>query len=228
MHTIVPHAWDVLPQEALQIQERLRDRVVKRSCFSSLQTIGGADVSYKPDGAYARAVVVVLSYPDLCLLEAAVVHVPTSYPYIPGLLSFREAPSVLQALDKLEKLPDLLFCDGHGLAHPHRFGLACHIGVLSDLPSIGVAKSRLVGQYGSLAHERGSWQPVVDGNEEVGAALRTRSGLRPLFVSIGHRISLADAISLTLHCAPRFRLPEPIRQAHHLASKNDPDDKEFL
>jgi deoxyribonuclease V len=138
---------------------------------------------------------------------------------VPGLLSFRETPAVLQALEQLKTLPDLLLCDGQGLAHPRRFGLACHLGVLTGIPSIGVAKSLLVGRHAPIELRRGAWQPLIDHGEQVGAALCTRPGTKPVYVSVGHRISLQSAVEYTLRCATRYRLPETTRQAHHLASQ---------
>ena len=142
----------------------------------------------------------------------------TRFPYVPGLLSFREAPAALAALGQLKTSPDILLCDGHGLAHPRRFGLACHLGLLSGLPSIGVAKSLLTGEHAPPAQERGAWTPLLDGGEVIGAALRTRPGAKPVYVSIGHRISLESALQVVLRCTGRYRLPETTRQAHRLAS----------
>jgi deoxyribonuclease V len=143
---------------------------------------------------------------------------PTAFPYVPGLLSFRELPAVLAAIEQLRILPDLYLCDGQGLAHPRRFGLACHLGVLLDAPTIGVAKTRLIGTHAPPPAEKGGWTPLEDGGEVIGAVLRTRSGVKPVYVSIGHRVSLATSVRLTLACTSRYRLPETIRQAHRLAS----------
>jgi deoxyribonuclease V len=161
---------------------------------------------------------VVLQLPGLELSETAIGCCVTSFPYVPGLLSFREAPAVLAALENLEDLPDLLMYDGHGLAHPRRFGAASHIGLLTGIPTIGVAKGPLVGGHAPVPPERGAWQPVMAEGEIIGAALRTRSGTRPVYVSIGHRLSLATAIDYVLRCSRGFRLPEPTRWAHQLAS----------
>jgi len=162
--------------------------------------------------------VVILDFPSLSLLERSLVRVPTTFPYVPGLLSFRELPGVLEALARIERPPDLILCDGQGIAHPRRFGLACHLGLLVDTPSIGVAKSRLVGEFGEVPEHRGGWAPLMLEGSRVGAVLRTRTGVSPLFVSVGHRVSLETAIRYVLACTPRFRLPETTRQAHHLAS----------
>lgn len=154
-----------------------------------------------------------MAFPDLVIVESALIDRPLTFPYVPGLLSFREAPATLELLEQLSEKPDLLLVDGQGLAHPRRFGLACHLGLLADVPTIGVAKSRLIGTYQEPGIERGAWSEPVDGGEIIGAVLRTRSAVRPVFVSIGHRISLKTAIDLVLCCTGRFRLPEPIRVA---------------
>jgi deoxyribonuclease V len=162
--------------------------------------------------------VAVLSFPDLQLCDRAIARCPTQFPYIPGFLSFREVPAVLEALEQLTILPDLLLCDGQGLAHPRRFGMACHLGVLTNLPAIGVAKSRFIGTHEALSPERGSWQPLLDKGETVGAVLRSRSHVNPLYISIGHRISLQTALDYVLRCTPQYRLPETTRMSDRLAS----------
>jgi deoxyribonuclease V len=161
----------------------------------------------------------VLDYATLTLREHAVAHCPTTFPYVPGLLSFREIPAILQAYRRLRNKPDLIICDGQGYAHPRRFGLASHLGVFLDIPSIGVAKTLLVGSHGPLARKRGSRSELRHDGEVVGVALRTRGGVKPVFVSAGHRVSLASAIAIALHCAPKYRLPETTRWAHKLASQ---------
>lgn len=184
-----------------------------------VRTVAGIDIGYEGDSQLARAAAVVLAFPSLEPVEAAVVHVPVKFPYVPGYLSFREVPAALAVLAKLEQRPNLILCDGQGLAHPRRFGLACHLGVLLDIPTIGVAKSRLIGEArGRLGHARGAWVPLIVDDEIIGAEVRTRAGVKPLFVSIGHRVSLDTAIDFVLRCAPRYRLPETTRCAHRLAS----------
>jgi deoxyribonuclease V len=160
----------------------------------------------------------VLRYSTLELEEYAIARRPTRFPYVPGLLSFRELPAVLEAIERLRQTPDILLCDGQGLAHPRRCGIACHLGVLTDLPAIGVAKTRLVGFSAPVPDVRGAWQPLYDGAEVVGAVLRTRQGVKPLYVSCGHRISLNTAIGLVMGCTRKYRLPETTRAAHRLAS----------
>jgi deoxyribonuclease V len=218
MRPIIPQAWPNTPAEAIAVQNRLRRRVVAKDRLGIVRYVAGLDVGPVEGGDLVRAAVAVLSFPDLKTADQAVARRPTSFPYIPGLLSFREIPVLLDAFAKLGALPDLLLCDGQGLAHPRRFGLACHLGVLTGIPSIGVAKSLLVGEHAPLPHARGSWRPLVHRDEVVGAALRTRAGVAPVYVSIGHRVSLATAIDYVLACAPRYRLPETTRAAHRLAS----------
>jgi deoxyribonuclease V len=212
------HPWDVSPQEAIAIQERLRPAVIRQDQLGRVHHVAGVDIGFLDKNTITRAAVALLSFPDLGLVEHVVVHRPTSFPYVPGLLSFREAPAALDALAQLEIRPDLLLCDGHGLAHPRRFGLACHIGLLAGIPTIGVAKTRLIGQHDPVSESRGSWQPLWHEGEMVGAVLRTRARVKPVYVSTGHRISLETAIEYVMACAPKYRLPETTRWAHRLAS----------
>lgn len=212
------HRWDVTPAEAIALQEALRNQVVRIDKFFRVASVAGVDVGFEEHGKVTRAAVAVLSFPELVLQEYAVARRPTGFPYIPGLLSFREVPAVLDALQQLRRLPDLLLCDGQGLAHPRRFGIACHLGVLTDLPAIGVAKSRLLGTHAPLDDDKGARQALYDKGEVIGAVLRTRRGVRPLYISIGHRISLESAVDYVLRCITRYRLPETTRAAHKLAS----------
>jgi deoxyribonuclease V len=214
----IVHRWDVTPARARSIQEQLRGELVARDDLTSVQTVAGLDVGFEEGGNVTRAAVVVLRFPDLAPLDRALTKRVTSFPYVPGLLSFREIPAILDALDQLKVAPDLLLCDGQGYAHPRRFGLACHLGVLTGVPSIGVAKSRLVGEHGALAPYKGARTWLWHRGEIVGALLRTRTGVRPLYVSVGHRISLGTALDYVLACTTRFRLPETTRHAHRLAS----------
>jgi deoxyribonuclease V len=212
------HPWQVSAQEAIAIQESLRHQVIREDRFAPVQTVAGVDVGFEEDGSVTRAAVVVLRFPGMELVETSVARCPTTFPYVPGLLSFREAPAVLEALDGLEALPELLICDGQGIAHPRRLGLASHLGLCSGLPSIGAAKSRLTGRHDPVGEARGDVQMLWDGDEIIGAVLRTRKSARPLYISVGHRISLSTAIQLVLACTGAYRLPEPTRQAHRLAS----------
>jgi deoxyribonuclease V len=202
----------------MALQRQLASQVITEDRLGQVQTVAGVDVGFEEQGKITRAAVVVLRLDDLSLIEQVIAQQPTRFPYIPGLLSFRECPAILAALEKLTVLPDLLLCDGQGIAHPRRFGIACHLGVLTDLPSIGVGKSRLVGKHGPVPDTRGDWTPLVDKKETVGAVLRTRTGVSPIFVSPGHRISLPTAIYYVMACTTRYRLPETTRAADKLAS----------
>ncbi len=216
--SLLDHRWDVSPQEAVAIQERLRGAVITTDTLGEVHHVAGVDIGFEENNTVTRAAVVVLSFPGLLLVEQAVAHRPTVFPYVPGLLSFREAPAALAALERLAVRPDLLLIDGQGRAHPRRLGLACHLGLLSDIPAIGIAKSRLVGAHESLPESRGSQAPLLLQGEVIGMVLRTRSKVKPVYVSIGHRVSLETAVAYTMACCPQYRLPETTRQAHRLAS----------
>jgi len=212
------HRWDVSPKEAVALQRELQGRVIGRDDLGPLSRVAGIDVGFEEDGRVTRAAIAVLSLPGLELAQSAVARQPTRFPYVPGLLSFREVPTVLAALGKLGMPPDLLVCDGQGYAHPRRFGLACHLGVWTGLPSIGVGKTRLIGEHGPVPEGRGEWCPLLDKDEVIGAVLRTRAGVKPVYVSIGHRVSLETAVAIVMRCCTRYRLPETTRWAHRLAS----------
>lgn len=216
------HPWDVSASEAFEIQNRLRG-TVSLDDDPILDTPGGvrfiAGVDMSATGV-ARAAVVLLSFPELELVEAAVAEKPLDFPYIPGLLSFREAPAILAAFEKLSQPPDLIMFDGQGIAHPRRFGIASHIGVILDIPSFGCAKSLLRGKPdGELAVARGAVVPLLDKGEQVGAAVRTRDGVNPVYISPGTDISIATAVRYTFACSTgKYRLPEPTRLAHNTAA----------
>ncbi len=212
------HPWDLTPKEAIALQGQLRDRVVLEDRWGPVRLVAGVDVGYEEGKRTTRAAVAVLSFPELTLYESVVARVPTTFPYVPGLLSFREIPAVLAALAQLESTPDLLLCDGQGIAHPRRFGIAAHLGLLVDTPAIGVAKSRLLGQYAEPGLEKGAWSPLLEQGETIGAVVRSRSGVKPLYISSGHRIALPSAIHWVLACTTRYRLPQTTRWADHLAS----------
>jgi deoxyribonuclease V len=214
----IRHEWSVTPGEAREIQSGLRRHLVLTDSYGPLRRVAGADVGYIEGGRTARAAVAVLSFPELALVEQAVAFRPCDFPYVPGLLSFREVPAVLAALERLSCPPDLVLCDGQGYAHPRRLGLACHLGLLAGLPTIGVAKSRLIGHHGPVPAARGESTPLMDGDEVIGAVLRSRAGVSPLYVSCGHRVGLESAVRLVMACATRYRLPETTRAAHRLAS----------
>jgi deoxyribonuclease V len=212
------HSWQVTPQQAVAIQNTLRTKVITRDKFKQVNTVAGVDVGFECNGRITRAAIAVLTLSSLELQFVSIARCDTSFPYVPGLLSFRELPAVLDALAESDPIPDLLLCDGQGLAHPRRFGIACHLGVLTDIPSIGVGKTRLLGNHREVPNRRGAWQPLVDKQEIIGAVLRTRVDVKPVFVSIGHRVSLQSAIDLVMRCTTRFRLPETTRLAHKYAS----------
>lgn len=212
------HRWDVTPREAIAIQQTLRSRVVREDSMNAVTHVAGVDVGFEQGGSVTRAAVAVLRLADLALVDSALARLPTSFPYVPGLLSFREVPAALEALRGLGIVPDLLLVDGQGIAHPRRLGVASHLGLLCDIPSIGVAKSRLIGEHGEVPDQRGAWTPLLDRGELIGAVLRTRPGVKPLYVSSGHRVSLPTAIAYVMACVTRYRLPETTRWAHRLAS----------
>jgi deoxyribonuclease V len=210
------HGWDVGPAAAVALQRRLAPLVEREDRLGEIRRVAGVDVGFR-DGM-TRAAIAVLGYPDLELLAVSRVERPTTFPYVPGLLSFREAPAILDAYSALDAEPDLLIVDGQGRAHPRRFGIACHLGLYLDRPAIGSAKSVLVGRHGPLGDEPGATAELVDRGEVVGLAVRTKARVKPVYVSVGHRVSLATAARLVLACARGYRLPEPQRRAHLAAS----------
>ena len=233
------HRWDVTPAEARKIQEELRSHWKGDDAFGEIRTVAGLDASFlltesqalkKPAGRWNRlrnanraiGCVVMYRFPELEELERAYAILPLEFPYVPGLLSFRELPVLLAALRKLQALPDVLFCDAQGYAHPRRMGLASHLGVVLDLPSIGCAKSLLIGSHKKLPEKAGSWTPLLDekaGGERIGAVLRTRTGVNPIYVSQGHRVSLETSIRLTLAVTDGYRIPRPTRDADRFAGE---------
>jgi deoxyribonuclease V len=233
------HRWKVTPGEGRAIQEELREKWEGEDRLGKVRTVAGLDASFVLRASQAlgkrnsrstrlrdanRAIgcLVVYRFPEMEEIARASAVVRLNFPYIPGLLSFREIPALLAAVEKIKDTPDLLFCDAHGYAHPRRFGLASHLGVLLDRPTIGCAKSLLIGRHGALGAKAGSWVELVDekaGGERIGAVLRTRDLVRPIYVSQGHRISLETAIRLTLAVSDGYRIPRPTREADHFASE---------
>jgi len=209
-----PHRWDVDYQTATDIQKKLRDRLVLRGENRSFKLVAGADVSYNRGDDIFYASVVVMDISNFVVVETANHHGRVTFPYIPGLLSFREGPVVLAAFEKLTKMPDAVIFDGQGIAHPRGLGLAAHLGLILDLPSVGCAKSKLVGEHEPVGWEKGSSAPLIYKKNQVGVVLRTRTGVKPVFVSPGHRLDFTDAVNLVLSSVGRYRLPEPIRHAH--------------
>ena len=212
-----PHRWNVSPARAIEIQKALARGVRHTKPRGPLRFIAGIDVAFAGDGRSCIAAVVVWDSHGKEVVERQVATRPLTFPYIPGLLSFREAASVLAALRKLKTIPDALICDGQGYAHPRRFGLACHVGLLADLPTLGCGKSRLCGEHREPGRRRGSRAPLTDDGEVVGTVLRTRDGVRPVYVSVGQRMNLSTAETVVLRCAVGYRLPEPTRLADALA-----------
>ena len=210
------HSWDVTPEEARSLQNGFRTQVVRTDRFGRINTVAGVDIGLKKD--VARASVVVLSFPELQVVDSVVTESPVRFPYIPGLLSFREIPPLLTAFAQLQTEPDLVIVDGQGIAHPRRFGLASHLGLVLDKPTVGCAKSRLCGQYEEPESEQGSYTYLMDKGEVIGTVVRTRKNVQVVYISIGHRISLDSARTLTLACCRGYRLPETTRYAHKAAS----------
>jgi deoxyribonuclease V len=231
--------WDVAPAEARKIQEELRTHWKGEDEFGPIRSVAGLDASFvltgsqalkKPRGRWNRlrdanraiGCVVMYRFPEMEEIQRAYAILPLDFPYVPGLLSFREIPVLLAALRKLWAMPDLLFCDAHGYAHPRRMGLASHLGVVLDLPAIGCAKSLLIGTHKRVPQKAGSWTPLLDekaGGERIGAVLRTRTGVNPIYVSQGHRVSLETSIRLTLAVTDGYRIPRPTRDADHFAGE---------
>jgi deoxyribonuclease V len=212
------HGWDVSPAQAREIQSNLSRRVITEDGVIDPRLVAGIDISAPDAEGVARGAVVVLGYPEFGIVEAKVVEGKIAFPYIPGLLSFRESPLILAACERLRNVPDIVLIDGQGIAHPRRFGLASHVGLLLDLPAIGCAKSILCGQHQPVGEEAGSIAELFHKGELIGAALRTRSGVKPVYVSVGHKIDLASALQWVTNCCRGYRLPEPTRLAHLAAA----------
>ena len=212
------HDWQMTPEQAKRLQLELARMVSRRNDVDAVHLVAGVDISAPDATGLARAAVVVLSYPELTPVETRVIAKRITFPYVPGLLSFRESPLILATCEELKVVPDLILVDGQGIAHPRRLGLASHLGLLWDKPTIGCAKSRLCGEHAMVAPERGSYTEIIDYGEVIGAALRTKAGAAPLYVSIGHKVDLKTAIDWVLRCCRGQRLPEPTRLAHLAAS----------
>lgn len=228
MRVLNLHDWQVTTAQAREIQLALAAEVSRKSELGDVRLVLGVDTSIDRFRGTGQAAAVVLSYPELRVVEVQVVCGKLGFPYVPGLLSFREAPMILAACAKLEATPDLVFVDGQGLAHPRRMGIACHIGLLLDKPTIGCAKSRLCGTNEMPAAKARSYTDLLDGDEVIGAIVRTKTGVGPVYVSIGHKVDLATAIKWTLKCCRGFRLPEPARMAHTAAGGNLKVGKELV
>ena len=207
--------WDLTPRAARRLQERLRQRVVLEDDFAPLRFVAGADLAFDPQSNIAFAGVIVYRFPQLEEVEHRMARRKLRFPYVPGLLSFRESPVLLAAFARLRTEPDLILLDGHGLAHPRRFGIACHLGVLFDKPAIGCAKSLLVGEHEEPAGRAGSATPLLLDGERVGTVLRTRDNVQPIYVTPGHRIAVDSAVAVVKLCLDGFRIPQPTREADH-------------
>ena len=208
------HAWDLSPREAIELQRRLVERLDLRRVPRDLRLVAGADMAFDKPRGLAFASVVLMSLPDLQIVEETGAAVPLTFPYVPGLLSFREGPGLLAAFGRLESQPDAAILDGQGIAHPRRLGLAAHMGLWFGIPTVGCAKSRLCGEHREPGRRKGNSAPLMDGEEQIGVVLRTRTDVKPVFVSPGHLADFDGSARLVLDCCTRYRLPEPTRLAH--------------
>lgn len=220
------HEWNLAPKDAIALQKTLAKQLETTDRIDPVQHIAGVDIGFEEGGEVTRAAVVILKWeatiaPELVVVEQVVHREPTRMPYIPGLLSFREIPAALGAFDKLSIKPELVMVDGQGIAHPRRLGVAAHLGLWLDLPTIGIAKSRLYGKHAEVGEARGDWAPLTAGNSVIGAVLRSRANVKPVFVSPGHRLSLETSLEWVMRCLGRTKLPEPTRLADRLASRRD-------
>ena len=207
--------WNLTPREAMRLQESLREHVELQDRFGEIRFVAGADMAFDPETEVAFAGVIVYGFPGFEEVERRMARRQLRFPYIPGLLSFRESPVLLAAFARLRTEPDLILIDGQGRAHPRRFGIACHIGILLDKPTIGCAKSRLVGEHQEPGKKAGSTTPLMLEGERIGVVLRTRDNVRPIYVTTGHRVSLDSAVGLVKQCVDGFRIPKPTREADH-------------
>lgn len=208
-------------REAFAIQEELAGKVVVKNGFDSISTVAGADIAILGKQKKLLCGIIVFTYPELKIIEKKWETVKEKFPYIPGLLAFREGPAIIKTYGKLENKPDILIIDGQGLAHPRKFGIACHIGVILDIPVMGIAKKRLYGEHKDISIKRGAREDLLapDTGEVVGSVLRTRDNVKPVYVSIGNRIDLDTAVNVALACNGGYRIPEPTRQADKYVSK---------
>jgi deoxyribonuclease V len=222
------HPWKVSPKEAVEIQRELQPRVTLKNRLKSIHYVAGADVSCSLVDETCWGGLVVVQYPGLEPVEERWTQDRVSFPYVPGLLSFREIPILISALKRLKTVPDVILCDGQGVAHPRGMGLATHLGLLVNCPTIGCGKSLLVGAYSGLGENKGATADLVHKGRVIGAAARTRKGVKPVFISVGNNISLKQSLRIVFHCCPRYRVPEPIRMAHNLVNRLRAGSLRFL
>jgi deoxyribonuclease V len=213
------HDWNISYKEAIEVQRQLASKVRFTAMRKKQAIVAGLDCAFSKDGKRIFASAVVIDLSDFSIIETATATREVDFPYIPGLLSFREAPACIDAIEKLKSTPDIFIVDGQGIAHPRRLGIASHIGLLIDKPTIGCAKSRLIGTFEEPGNKKGNFSPLVDSDEEIGVVLRTRTDVKPVFVSVGHKCTQDDAISGVLQCTTKYRLPEPGRLAHQLVGR---------
>lgn len=214
------HSWKLTISEAIRIQSVLREKIIIKGLNKKIRTIGGADVSYLNDGGSLKGVITVFSYPEMNFIEHVSIRGKVSFPYIPGLLSFREGPILIKAFNKLKIRPDLILFDGQGIAHPRGIGLASHLGLWFNLPTIGCAKNPLLKEYKDPGPLQGNYEKIFMQNMVVGAVLRTKEKTKPVFVSPGHKINLESSINIILNSCLGYRIPEPLRKAHQLSQTN--------
>lgn len=214
------HEWDLSPREAIALQRELAEQISCSSQLPRVNRLAGVDVAYDAQSGLSAATVCILEYPSLELVEFSVAHCPTPFPYVPGLLSFREVPPILKAFESLKSVPDLIFVDGHGRAHPRRIGIASHLGLWLQRPTIGIGKSLLCGTFEDPGATKGSWTELVHRDEVIGLVLRSRTNVKPIFVSVGYGIPLERCLEWTLAATPKYRLPEPIRMADRIAGQS--------
>ncbi len=215
----IEHAWDLSPTEAVALQQELKTQIALQPLPRPVGLIGGADISFNLYSDIFYAGIVVLNYQTLEVVETATFRQRVDFPYVPGLLSFREIPSLLLAWEKLKQKPDVVMVDGHGIAHPRRMGIATHFGLVTGTPTLGCAKKILTGKFAALGPERGDFSPIVDRGQAVGYALRSKQRVNPIFISPGHLLDLRGALDIARHCLLKHKLPEPTRRAHLLVNE---------
>jgi deoxyribonuclease V len=219
MKTKILHDWNLSYKEAIEIQHRLASQVRFTEIRKKPKIVAGLDCAFSNDGKKIFAAAIVIDLSDFSVIETTIATRKVEFPYIPGLLSFREAPVCIDTIEKVKTTPDVFIIDGQGIAHPRRLGIACHIGLLIDKPTIGCAKSRLIGTFDEPGSKKGSYADLMDSGENIGAVLRTRTNVKPVYVSVGHKCTLDDAVSIVLECTTKYRLPEPSRLAHQLVGQ---------